>query len=112
MNQVNKTDEEWRQELSESAYCVLPSLEQSHHSLENTTLALGTYVCAGCGNPLYRSDTKYDSGSGWPEFLFLIDDAVEYHTDTKLLVPRTEVTCAKCGGHLGHVFNDGPFTNG
>ena len=72
----------------------------------------GTYVCAGCGQPLFRSDTKYESGTGWPSFFAAIDGAVETKTDYKLIWPRTEYHCSRCGGHQGHIFEDGPEPTG
>jgi peptide-methionine (R)-S-oxide reductase len=72
----------------------------------------GTYYCAGCGAPLFTSATKYDSGSGWPSFYAPIEGSVETKVDYKLLIPRTEYHCARCGGHQGHVFNDGPEPTG
>jgi peptide-methionine (R)-S-oxide reductase len=72
----------------------------------------GTFRCAGCGEPLFASDTKYESGTGWPSFYAPLDSAVETQTDTSYGMTRTEVHCAKCGGHLGHVFPDGPKPTG
>ena len=72
----------------------------------------GVFKCAGCGTPLYRSETKFDSGTGWPSFFAPIDGAIETSTDFKLIYPRTEVHCHVCGGHLGHVFKDGPKPTG
>jgi peptide-methionine (R)-S-oxide reductase len=72
----------------------------------------GVYVCAACGNILFKSDTKFDSGSGWPSFYDAVKDSVKFSTDFSMIIPRKEVSCAKCGGHLGHVFNDGPEPTG
>lgn len=72
----------------------------------------GTYVCAACGQPLFTSETKFNSGTGWPSFYAPMDDAVETSVDKKLFMTRTEVHCSNCGGHLGHVFSDGPKPTG
>ena len=72
----------------------------------------GTYACAACGNPLFASDTKFDSGTGWPSFDSALPGAVETHTDTAHGMRRVEITCARCGSHLGHVFDDGPISTG
>ena len=74
--------------------------------------AVGTYSCAACGNKLYRSDQKFDSGCGWPSFFEALPDAVEEHVDNTFGMRRTEITCARCESHLGHVFNDGPRPTG
>lgn len=76
------------------------------------TTDAGTYACVACGNPLFSSDTKFDSGTGWPSFASALPGAVTFHPDTSHGVTRTEVVCAKCGGHLGHVFDDGPTATG
>ena len=107
----NKTDDEWRKELDPAAYRVLRQhdTEAPGTSPLNREKRSGVFACAGCGAPLFDSEQKYDSGSGWPSFWTPIDGAaVGTDTDFKLLYPRTEVHCANCGGHLGHVFNDGP----
>jgi peptide-methionine (R)-S-oxide reductase len=108
------SDEEWRKRLSPEQYQVL-----RHHATERAgTSPLdkryepGRYLCAGCGQALFGSDTKYDSGSGWPSFYAPLDGAVDTSTDFKLVYPRTEVHCSRCGGHLGHVFPDGPQPTG
>jgi len=109
-----KTDAEWRKTLSPEQYRVLRQhgTERAHTSPLNDEHRRGTYCCAGCGQPLYPSETKFDSGTGWPSFFAPIEGAVETSLDFKLLLPRTEVHCGRCGGHLGHVFNDGPAPTG
>lgn len=115
MQKVQLSDSEWKAKLSPEQYQVLrksgtepPFTGQYVHVKDN-----GVYCCAGCGAELFRSDTKYDSGTGWPSFWEPIrPDAVEYHRDWSMLMPRTEVRCASCGGHLGHVFDDGPQPTG
>ncbi len=115
MQKVELTDGEWKAKLTQDQYDVLrkagtepPFTGQYVHVKDN-----GVYACAGCGAELFRSDAKYDSGTGWPSFWEPISpDAVELHRDWSMLVPRTEVRCAGCGGHLGHVFADGPQPTG
>ena len=112
---VEKSDAEWRAVLSEEAYKVLreEGTEPPRSSPLNDVKAAGTWLCAGCQAPLYVTETKFESGSGWPSFFAPIDErAVELATDFKMLVPRTEVRCRACGGHLGHVFDDGPKPTG
>jgi peptide-methionine (R)-S-oxide reductase len=111
---VRKTDEEWRKELTPEQYRVLRqhSTERAGTSALNHEKRTGVYFCAGCGEPLFDSSTKYESGSGWPSFYQPRENAVETETDNSLLMKRTEVHCAKCGGHLGHVFPDGPKPTG
>ncbi len=114
-NKVEKTDEQWKAELTPEQYRVLrkadterPFSGQYVHVTDN-----GVYRCAGCGAELFASETKFDSGTGWPSFYQPLDaSAVEQHRDWSMLVPRTEIRCASCGGHLGHVFNDGPQPTG
>ena len=109
--EVNKTDDEWRQELSPSQYQVLrkagtepPFSGKFVHNHDD-----GTYRCAGCGAVLFSSGTKFDSGSGWPSFTEpAVAEAVEVRRDVSHGMIRTEVVCRRCGGHLGHVFDDGP----
>ncbi len=107
---VQKSDAEWKAELPEMAYYVLrkAGTERAFSGPLNDNKKTGTYVCAGCQAPLYQSEYKYDSGSGWPSFDRGIDDNLEYDVDDKIGYPRTELKCNKCGGHLGHAFNDGP----
>ena len=100
--------------LTDEQYQVLrcEGTEAPHSSPLNDEKRAGTYVCAGCGTPLFKSTKKYNSGTGWPSFYDVIEGNVETKTDFKLLMPRTEYHCAKCGGHQGHVFNDGPNPTG
>ena len=107
---VQKSDAEWKAELPEMAYYVLrkAGTERAFSGPLNDNKKAGTYVCAGCQAPLYQSEYKYDSGSGWPSFDRGIDENLEYDVDYKIGCPRTELKCNKCGGHLGHAFNDGP----
>jgi peptide-methionine (R)-S-oxide reductase len=108
---VSHTDAEWRELLSPDQFRVLRR-EGTEPSFANQfwdNHAPGTYHCAGCGSKLFDSDDKFDSGTGWPSFTRPLDPgAVETHTDTQFGMTRTEVRCARCGGHLGHVFRDGP----
>lgn len=107
---VTKTDAEWRSHLSDLQYYVLRTegTERAWSSPLNKNYAEGTYVCAACATPLFKSEHKFDSGTGWPSFDREIKGNVEYSTDYKIGYARTEEHCANCGGHLGHVFNDGP----
>ena len=107
---VNKTDAEWRNELSELQYYVLrkAGTEPAGSSELLDNKKKGVYVCAACNTELFRSEHKYDSGSGWPSFDREIKGNVAYDVDYKIGVKRTEEHCAVCGGHLGHVFDDGP----
>lgn len=107
---IEKTDEEWKAELSQMAYYVLrkAGTERAFSGPLNDNKKAGTYVCAGCQTPLYESQYKYDSKSGWPSFDRGIDSNLEYDVDYKIGYPRTELKCNNCGGHLGHAFNDGP----
>lgn len=112
---VSLSDEEWRKRLTRSEYRILrqAGTEPPFTSPLNDEKRKGTFVCAGCGNALYSSETKYDSGTGWPSFWQPIDSgAVATSTDYKIGYPRTEVHCADCGGHLGHIFGDGPRPTG
>jgi peptide-methionine (R)-S-oxide reductase len=112
--EVEKSDEEWRRLLSPAAYNVLRKhgTERPGTSPLNGEKRKGIFACAGCALPLFSSDTKYESGTGWPSFWQPLSDAVATSTDRSLLMPRTEVHCRRCGGHLGHVFDDGPAPTG
>jgi peptide-methionine (R)-S-oxide reductase len=112
---IEKTEEEWKKTLTPEQYHVLreKGTERPFTGEYADTHDDGMYRCAGCGNPLFSSDTKYESGSGWPSFYEPVaKDAVETETDRKFGMTRNEVLCAKCGGHLGHVFPDGPEPTG
>jgi peptide-methionine (R)-S-oxide reductase len=112
---IEKTDAEWRAELSREQYEVLrrKATERPFTGEYVDTKDQGVYRCAGCGAELFRSDAKYDSGSGWPSFVEPTSlDSVVTETDTSHGMVRTEVMCATCGGHLGHVFPDGPGPTG
>ena len=107
---VEKTDQEWRQTLTQEQYYVLrqEGTERPHSSILNKNYEEGEYHCAACDALLFRSEHKFDSGSGWPSFDREVPDAVGFSTDYKLGYGRSEEHCANCGGHLGHVFSDGP----
>ena len=112
---VEKTDQEWKAELTPEQYRVLreKGTERAFTGRYHATKEAGTYRCAGCGAELFSAETKYESGTGWPSFWEPAkDDAVETERDRSLLGARTEVHCASCGGHLGHVFPDGPHPTG
>lgn len=113
-NDVPMTDEEWRQRLSPEQYNVLRKhgTERPGASPLNDEKRPGLFVCAGCGQQLFASETKYESGSGWPSFWAPLEGAVSTTSDRSLFMARTEVHCAKCRGHLGHVFPDGPRPTG
>ncbi|MCM8571084.1 peptide-methionine (R)-S-oxide reductase MsrB [Gramella jeungdoensis] len=108
--EVSKTEEQWKQELTPAEFAVLrkAETERPFSSELNNVKEPGTFVCAACGNELYKTKNKFDSGTGWPSFDRAIDGGVAYGSDTKLGFQRDEVHCARCGGHLGHVFDDGP----
>ena len=112
---LHLTDAEWRERLTPEQYMVLRQggTERAFTGQYEKNKAAGEYVCAGCGQPLFESEDKYDSGSGWPSFTRPAEDgAVEEHRDVSHGMIRTEVVCARCEGHLGHVFPDGPGPNG
>jgi peptide-methionine (R)-S-oxide reductase len=107
-------DHEWRKRLDPEAYQVLrhEGTEYAGTSPLNEEKRSGTYVCAGCDTPLFKSEMKFNSGTGWPSFFTTLPGVFETSTDHKLLMPRTEYHCARCGGHHGHVFKDGPQPTG
>jgi len=114
-DRIKKTEAEWREILSPEAYGVLRqkgterAFTGKYYNLHDD----GIYRCAACGAPVFSSETKYDSGSGWPSFYGpLSEDSVDEDSDRQLLMTRTEVTCSRCGSHLGHVFEDGPKPTG
>jgi peptide-methionine (R)-S-oxide reductase len=115
IEKIDKSDEEWKKILTPEQYKVLrkqgtePAWTGKYHNHKEK----GVYVCAACGLPLFSSETKFDSGTGWPSFWKPIDEShVGTHTDRSFFMTRTEVHCARCGGHLGHVFPDGPPPTG
>ena len=111
---VTWTDQQWRQKLSDIQYEVLrrEGTERAFTSPLNDEKRAGVFVCAGCELPLFSSEMKYDSSTGWPSFFTTIPDAVATKQDFKLIWPRTEYHCVRCGGHQGHVFDDGPAPTG
>ena len=115
MEKIKKSEQEWRQELTPEQYHVMreagtePAFTGKYYKTKDS----GTYVCAACGQPLFDSETKYESGSGWPSFFKPLEaGAVEEHSDNTYGMRRTEVRCARCEAHLGHVFPDGPRPTG
>jgi peptide-methionine (R)-S-oxide reductase len=111
---VAHSDEEWRAKLSPAQYQVLRKhgTERAGTSPLNAEKRHGTFICAGCGQELFASDTKFESGTGWPSFYQPLEGAVGTNEDRSFFMTRTEVHCRKCGGHLGHVFDDGPRPTG
>ena len=114
MKQVDLTEEEWRQRLDPDQFRILrdEGTERPFTSPLHAQKGKGVYKCAGCGTPLFASEMKYDSGTGWPSFFETLPGIFETKTDKKLFRERTEYHCAVCGGHHGHVFNDGPPPTG
>ena len=115
MERIDKSDEEWRKQLTPEQYRVMreKGTERPFTGDYYKTSDKGMYVCAGCGNPLFSSDTKYESGSGWPSFYEPLTEAsVRTEEDGSMFMKRTEVLCSRCDAHLGHVFDDGPQPTG
>jgi peptide-methionine (R)-S-oxide reductase len=114
IERITMTDEEWKKKLSSEQYDVLreEGTERAFTSPLNEEKREGVFVCAGCDFPLFPAKFKYNSGTGWPSFYDVLPGHVETRTDYKIGLPRTEYHCAKCGGHQGHVFEDGPDPTG
>ena len=112
--EVQKSEQEWKETLSPEQFRVLRKhgTERAGTSPLDKNYEDGTYLCAGCGQPLFTSETKFNSGTGWPSFYKPIEGAIATTTDRSLFMSRTEVHCSRCGGHLGHVFSDGPKPTG
>lgn len=112
--EIQKTEQEWQETLTPEQFKVLRKhgTERAGTSPLDKNYEDGTYLCAGCGQPLFTSETKFDSGTGWPSFYKPIEGAIDTTTDRSLFMTRTEVHCSRCGGHLGHVFSDGPKPTG
>jgi peptide-methionine (R)-S-oxide reductase len=114
MEKITRSDNEWKQRLSEDEYYILrdEGTEPPGSSPLNNEHREGEYHCAGCDLPLFTSTMKYESGTGWPSFFDHIEGPIDTKRDFKLIWPRTEYHCARCGGHQGHVFDDGPKPTG
>lgn len=114
IEKLELSEAEWRKRLTRERFKVLrkEGTEPAHSSPLNDEKRKGTYICAGCDLPLFTSEMKYDSGTGWPSFFKTLPNAVETKLDFKLILPRTEYHCIRCGGHQGHVFDDGPEPTG
>ena len=115
VERVEKSDQEWRAQLDDQEYDVLrkKGTERAFTGRYHDEKRPGTYICRGCGIPLFSSETKYDSGTGWPSFYDVVEaENIREETDRKFFMTRTEVLCAACDGHLGHVFPDGPAPTG
>ena len=112
--EINKTEQEWRNILTPEQFHVLRKhgTERAHTSPLDKQYAKGTYLCSACELPLFSSDTKFNSGTGWPSFYAPIEGAIATSVDRSLFMTRIEVHCRRCGGHLGHVFEDGPAPTG
>jgi peptide-methionine (R)-S-oxide reductase len=112
--EIQKTDQQWQETLTPEQFKVLRKhgTERAGTSPLDKNYDDGTYTCAGCGQPLFTSETKFDSGTGWPSFYKPIEGAIDTTVDRTLFMTRTEVHCNRCGGHLGHVFGDGPKPTG
>lgn len=114
IKKVVKGDDQWQADLTPAQYDVLrhEGTEAPYSSSLNDEHRVGTFVCAGCELPLFSSECKFDSGTGWPSFYDHIADHIETKRDYKMILPRTEYHCARCGGHQGHIFDDGPQPTG
>jgi peptide-methionine (R)-S-oxide reductase len=114
MDKIDRSDAEWRAVLDSDQYKVLrhEGTERPFSNSLNDEKRKGTYVCAGCGQPLFTAEMKFDSGTGWPSFYTCLPGSMETKVDRKLFMLRTEYHCARCGGHQGHVFEDGPAPTG
>ena len=114
MSKIEKSDAEWREALTPEAYRVLREhgTERAGTSPLNHEKRAGVFTCAGCGKQLFAADTKFESGTGWPSFWQPLPNGIATKVDFKLIVPRTEYHCRRCGGHQGHVFDDGPKPSG
>lgn len=113
-DKINLSDAQWREKLTSAQYHILreEGTEKPFSSPLNDEKRSGTFTCAGCDLPLFKSSMKYNSGTGWPSFYDTIASSIETKTDFRLIIPRTEYHCRRCGGHQGHVFNDGPAPTG
>lgn len=112
---IEKTEQEWKETLTPEQYRILrkKGTERAFTGKYHDFKGKGTYVCAGCGQPLFESDTKFDSGTGWPSFFAPVNETnVGEQSDHSFFMKRTEVVCSRCKGHLGHVFDDGPAPTG
>ena len=114
LEKLELTDEEWQARLSDEEYYILrkEGTERPGTSDLNIEKRKGIYHCVGCEQPLFSSEMKFDSGTGWPSFFDYLPNALEFKTDFKLVIPRKEYHCSRCGGHHGHVFKDGPEPTG
>jgi peptide-methionine (R)-S-oxide reductase len=114
IEKLKLSEEEWRKRLTPEQFAVLrtEATERAGSSPLNAEKRKGTFACAGCALALFKSETKYESGTGWPSFYAFIPGSLETKTDFRLIYPRTEYHCARCGGHQGHVFDDGPQPTG
>ena len=114
IEKIIKSNKEWKRILTPEQYDIVrdEGTEKAHSSALNHEQRRGTYICAACELPLFTSDMKYESGTGWPSFYTTLPGAVETKRDWKLIIPRTEYHCARCGGHQVHVFDDGPQPTG
>ena len=114
IEKLELSDSEWQARLSQEEYYILrkEGTERPGTSILNDEKRKGTYHCIGCEQPLFSSDMKFDSGTGWPSFFDYLPNALEFKTDFKLVIPRKEYHCSRCGGHHGHVFKDGPEPTG